>query len=84
MISSDVINIKFSSNNIPTIGSLLTTKNGTVLSIEAIKNDLDLLSNFVSRNELALITKIVNDFDDSWSNEYWTLYILISWLKIHS
>ncbi len=49
-ISSDVINIKFNSSNTPTIGTLLTTKNGVVLSIEAIKNDSEVIAIIIKEN----------------------------------
>lgn len=42
---------------------------------------IPLLNDFLDQKKLDTIKDIINLNDDSYSNEYWTLYILCSWLS---
>jgi asparagine synthase (glutamine-hydrolysing) len=44
---------------------------------------LNYLKEFLTENEFSQIAKTVQKFDDNYSNEYWSLWVLLNWLKTH-
>ena len=58
-ISSDVINVKFSINDLPQIGTILTTKSGNILSVETIKSSTEVVSVIIQKGSSLTIEETV-------------------------
>ena len=59
---------------------MYSEKNASIQNIKELI-DINPLRDFLSKEQLDQIKRVINQDNDLLSNEYWTLLILTSWLK---